>query len=211
MAEKNGEERRSRGPRRGRREATTEAILDAAEELFAAGGPESVSVRDIAARAGVSHALVHRYLGKKTEIYDAVLSRDQGRIVRAAQDAPDLRSAVHLMLADVLGDRREYMRLISHSVLHGLEWEASGQGSPAVRWLVELASTERERGLEPPGIDDLDYRFVVAAVVAMAMGWVTAEPWLVRAAGITDLDDAQITRALTEMAMRMMGGVPTPV
>ena len=51
--------------RRGGREQTTAAILDAAEKLFAARGFTAVTVRDIAAEAGVSHALVHRYLGSK--------------------------------------------------------------------------------------------------------------------------------------------------
>ena len=61
-------------PGRGR-EATTAAILDAAEELFSADGFEAVTVRAIAESAGVSHALVHRYLGSKAEIFRAVLSR----------------------------------------------------------------------------------------------------------------------------------------
>ena len=47
------------------REATTVAILDAAEELFSVHGFSAVTVRDIAECAGVSHALVHRYLGSK--------------------------------------------------------------------------------------------------------------------------------------------------
>ena len=63
------------GPRRGGREQTTAAILDAAEKLFAERGFTAVTVRDIAAEAGVSHALVHRYLGAKEEVYRAMLSR----------------------------------------------------------------------------------------------------------------------------------------
>ena len=54
--------------RRGR-EATTAAILEAAQELFSEHGYTAVSVRDIAERAGVSHALVHRYLGSKADIF----------------------------------------------------------------------------------------------------------------------------------------------
>ena len=59
--------------RRGGREQTTAAILDAAEKLFAERGFTAVTVRDIAAEAGVSHALVHRYLGSKQDVYRAML------------------------------------------------------------------------------------------------------------------------------------------
>ena len=57
-------------------------------------------MRDIAARAGVSHALVHRYLGKKTEIYDAVLTRDQSRIVRSSEGAEGLREGLTAMAVE---------------------------------------------------------------------------------------------------------------
>ena len=192
-------------PRRGRREVTIEAILDAAEELFAAEGPETVSVRDIAARAGVSHALVHRYLGKKTEIYDAVLTRDQSRVVRSSEGAEGLREGLTAMMEDVLGPRREYARLIAHSVLHGLEWESSAQGSPAVRRLIQLARDDAGQGRRPPAIGPRDERFVAAAVVAMTLGWIALEPWLTSAADLNDLDDPEITEALIDMAMRMLG------
>ncbi|MEI6452861.1 MAG: helix-turn-helix domain-containing protein, partial [Actinomycetes bacterium] len=59
MVEKDAQHRR-RG-----RDATTAAILDAAEELFHERGYGAVTVRDIAEQAGVSHALVHQYAGSK--------------------------------------------------------------------------------------------------------------------------------------------------
>jgi len=53
--------------RQGRQEVET-ACVQAAADLFSERNPSQVSVRDIAARAGVSHALVHRYLGSKEDI-----------------------------------------------------------------------------------------------------------------------------------------------
>src|SRR5659263_474196 len=114
---------------RGAREATTAAMLDAAEELFAAHGFTAVSVRDIGKQAGVSHALVHRYLGNKDDIYRKVLQRNE----------------------DVL--------------------------------LAELAG--RSKG-ESPSCGDVDPRLVIAAVVALYLGWISLEPWLVPAAGLQD-------------------------
>ena len=73
-------EKDARHRRRGR-DATTAAILDAAEELFHERGYEAVTVRDIADQAGVSHALVHQYAGSKEDLFRAVLSRNDGYMV----------------------------------------------------------------------------------------------------------------------------------
>jgi AcrR family transcriptional regulator len=62
---------------RGRRPGspdTRAAILDAARELFAAGGLSGTSVRAVAARAGVDPALVHHYFGSKDDLFVAALS-----------------------------------------------------------------------------------------------------------------------------------------
>ncbi len=180
------------------------AILEAAEDLFSAGGFEGVSVRDIAARAGVSHALVHRYFGSKQDIYKAVVTHDQERILRAAKDSPDLRSALPLMMADMIGPRRQYATLISHAVIHGHPWDARIQGF-AFRRLLELAAAEPEHGREAPEVAGLDHRFVVASIVAMTLGWTTLEPWLIEASGLDDLEKPEIVDGLVSMAMRMLG------
>ena len=95
---------------RGAREATTAAMLEAAEELFAAYGFTAVSVRDIAKQAGVSHALVHRYLGNKDDIYRKVLQRNEDVMLAAAAGTNDLLEAVSHMFHEGLA-HRQYLRL----------------------------------------------------------------------------------------------------
>ena len=68
--------------------------------LFAERGFTAVSVRDIAAEAGVSHALVHRYLGSKEQVYRATLGRRESAIRDAAPGADDLLEATRLMLRE---------------------------------------------------------------------------------------------------------------
>ncbi|MFC6356726.1 TetR/AcrR family transcriptional regulator [Luethyella okanaganae] len=55
--------------------ATRETILDAAQELFVAEGFRAVSLRDIAARAGISHPGVLRHFPSADAILDAVVDR----------------------------------------------------------------------------------------------------------------------------------------
>ena len=130
---------RGKRERRGSREQTTAAILDAAEKLFAERGFTAVTVRDIAAEAGVSHALVHRYLGSKADVYRTVLARDEDAIRAAASDEDDLLAAASLMLREGLAHQRRYVRLIAHSALHGLSYDRTAGSFAATQRLVELA------------------------------------------------------------------------
>jgi AcrR family transcriptional regulator len=84
--------------RRTSREETTTTILDAAEALFAKRGYTAVTVREIAASAGVSHALIHRYLGSKKAIYAATLRRRETAIRDAAPGNQGLLESTSLML-----------------------------------------------------------------------------------------------------------------
>jgi len=64
-------------PRRIRRtpEQARAEILVAAERAFERAGPDEVGIREVAARARVSHALVTHYFGTYEELVRAVLAR----------------------------------------------------------------------------------------------------------------------------------------
>lgn len=56
-------------------EETRTIILDQAESLFADGGYDGTSIRDIAARSGVQAAVVGYHFGSKEELFDTVVGR----------------------------------------------------------------------------------------------------------------------------------------
>jgi len=184
------------------RAATTEAMLEAAEELFAARGFSAVTVRDIAKQAGVSHALVHRYLGKKEGIYRMVLQRNDDVILVAAAGSDDLLEAVTRMFQAGLAHRR-YLRLVTHSALHGLPFAATMGRFPATELLVALA--QKQTGADPP-CGAIDPRVAVAAVVALYLGWIALEPWLVPAAGLQDVDEALLLADLERTIRCLIAG-----
>jgi AcrR family transcriptional regulator len=74
-----GRPKRRRRPGRpqksARGEEARDAILDAAENLFAHHGLDAVSVRDVARKAHVDTALVHYYFDTKRGLFDAVFQR----------------------------------------------------------------------------------------------------------------------------------------
>lgn len=75
--------KRASAPRRRRtrtdkallREASIARILDAAEQLFAEFGYHGVTLKDVAARVGVSSTLIHYHFKGKESIFEAVWAR----------------------------------------------------------------------------------------------------------------------------------------
>ena len=193
-------------PSRGRgREATTAVIIDAAEELFSARGFNDVTVRAIAERAGVSHALVHRYLGSKADVFRAILSRNQGVMLAAASADSDLLQTTSLIMREGLTNHRSYVRLLADSALHGLPYEQTTGRFAAVDRLVELA--ERAVASAPAAErteEDLDPRFVIACITALFLGWGATESWVLPAAGIRDMDEAEAIDGLERVMLGIL-------
>jgi TetR/AcrR family transcriptional regulator, repressor for neighboring sulfatase len=183
------------------REQSTAAILDAAELLFAERGFTAVTVRDIAAEAGVSHALVHRYLGSKEQVYRAMLLRRENVIRDAAPGEDDLLEATRLMLREAVLNQGNYVRLLAHSALHGLSYDRIiGQFAATAR-LTELATqTAAEEG-DARDPEAPDPRFIIASTVAMLIGWSAARDWVLRASGLADMTDEEFVDSFERVVL----------
>jgi AcrR family transcriptional regulator len=88
--------------------ATQEAILDAAEEVFASHGYEGAAMREIAKRAGVNQALLHYHFETKDNLYERVVERRSSAINRYrielldalhADGLPTLEQLLHVLYA----------------------------------------------------------------------------------------------------------------
>jgi AcrR family transcriptional regulator len=104
---------------------TREALLDAAEELFATFGVEGTSIRSINAAAGFAPTAVHRHFGSKDRLLEAVVRR-RGDATAARQrellDAlpVDERTPMALDLVEVWA--LPYRELIEHDTVGGFRW-----------------------------------------------------------------------------------------
>ena len=108
-------------------ERTQEAILVAAEELFARLGFDGASVQQIAESAGVARSTPSYFFGSKEALYDAVLervvTRGQQAMARAYAEAAHGGSATDAIdayvaaLVDFLGDDRNFLHLIQREAL----------------------------------------------------------------------------------------------
>src|SRR5256885_15671759 len=109
--------------------ATQDAILDAAEELFASQGYSATSIKDIGQAAGANPALVYYYFADKTGLYRAVLARIADELVRpgrqAIADAPDPTAVVRGIVAAQAGFIRDHPRAIALIIRELIDHQAA--------------------------------------------------------------------------------------
>ena len=68
------------------REEARDAVLDAAERLLTTMGWADITVRKLAAEAGLNHGLVHYYFGSMEEVLVQVLERFTDRLIARQRD-----------------------------------------------------------------------------------------------------------------------------
>jgi AcrR family transcriptional regulator len=170
---------------------TREAILDAAERLFAEQGYDATSLSQVGQAAGVSRATPGYFYGSKPELYRAVLDRCFGEVRQAIQagreralasgESPEvvLEGAVSDYF-DFLGARPNFLRLLEREALtaRGVLPEAAVEVQAGREALAALAV---ELGLDPSPSGDAAqlllsiialcwFPLVHAATVAPAVG-----------------------------------------
>jgi AcrR family transcriptional regulator len=186
---------------RGSREQTTERILDAATELFANQNPSTVTVRQIAEKAGVTHALVHQYVGTKQDLLNSVIQRvayDRTALVRRSAGFED---AVRVLMQQVLANRA-YTKTVVRSALDNVEYVSLKDRIRTGQALVELAQAAAASEATPPAPPrGIDVRVVVAAMSSMAFGWSATEDWAWQVYGLDPADKEDVYQQLGEIAV----------
>lgn len=110
-----------------------EAILDAAEALFAEQGFSSTSLEQVGLRAGVSRGTPGYFFGSKASLYQSVLERCLEQVRSAVRSGRDRAlasgEAPEVVLAGAVGEYFDF--ITSHrNFVRLMEWEAlSGGGA----------------------------------------------------------------------------------
>jgi AcrR family transcriptional regulator len=170
-------------------DAVRAALIRAGSELFAAQGPANVSVKQVAAAAGVNHGLVHHYFGSKDGLVVAVLES------LAEQSAQELAVRGPLDLVhDANGPAARHGRIVAHLILAGEDVVKLKTAFPAVRDLIERFG---DRGMSPD-----DAQTHAAQVLTMALGWQVFETYVAAAAGLQLTDDTR-QRVLDDAIRRL--------
>ena len=201
------------GAQRGDAAATRQAILAAARELFAARGVDGVSVRDIAAAAGVNHALVHRYFGAKSDMVAAILASEAEALSSTSRpyaDDGESLAALREVLEHVLTERRTTLLLLLRAEMDGLTPERLLDGAPA-RPLRLLESWLEAHGSGAAGAEPRALAMVLGAAI---MGLAALQPMLTAGAGLEDEDPDEVRRlcidVIVGIAAVAIGLAPAP-
>jgi len=104
------------------RDAVRAALINAAADLFAERGTAAVSVREIAARAGVNHGLVHRHFGTKERLIREVMRALVDDAAEQMGDADPSESLREALLSAFLGarDGGRHWRIVARALLDGI-------------------------------------------------------------------------------------------
>ncbi|WP_311243792.1 TetR/AcrR family transcriptional regulator [Microbacterium sp. WCS2018Hpa-23] len=107
---------RAAAPRRLPPEERERSILDGAVALASESGLEALTVRAVAARVGVTPALVAHYRPVMesfvAEVFTAIVSAERDEVIAAYDDAVDLRANLLRLIETLLDDSRDDVAMV---------------------------------------------------------------------------------------------------
>jgi TetR/AcrR family transcriptional regulator, repressor for neighboring sulfatase len=170
------------------KEEVIAAVLVAAGELFADKGPAATSIREVAARAGVNHGLLHRHFGSKRQLLAATLQHlaDSAAALRESGSPLEQLEAAHELQA----------RVMVRSTLDGFPVEELQQRFPGMEAFLEQVRASHS--------DDRTARLLAAHGMALQVGWGLLGPTLRVAFGLQDLDDTAIRATVAEQVAKIV-------
>lgn len=181
---------------------TREAILDAAERLFAERGFEATSLSDVGAMAGVSRGTPGYFFGSKEELYRAVIQRcfqevreavQAGRVRALASQEP-----AEVVLAGAVGEYFDFLQA-RPQFIRLLEWEALTGGQllqdlPLLSGALQdaLAAIMAELGL--PADESAEARHLLVSIIALCWFPVVHGSTVLPALGVDARDAAFVAQ-----------------
>jgi TetR/AcrR family transcriptional regulator, repressor for neighboring sulfatase len=180
------------------------SLVSAATELFAARGPDGVSLREIAAHAGLNYGLIHQYVGSKDELLRLVIAHSTSTTAARFAQAGGVGEALELLQGPVGVDRPPYPRLLAWAILQGRDPKELAGPSPALPKLIEMLPGPGQ-GQGADGDLSEDPRLRAAAVAALTLGWSLFGAFVSHAAGLDDVAPAEAHTAVQSLARRIAG------
>ena len=199
---------------------TREAVLDAAEALFAERGYEATSLGDIGAAAGVSRGTPGYFFGTKLDLHRAVLERCLEQVRAAVRSGRErVRARAHQpadIVAGVVGEYFEYITA-NPNFVRLMEWEALAGGRhlrevpPHVAAAQEAVSALAEE-LDLASGDPAEAPQLLLSIIGMSWFPLVHSSTVLAALGLDPLDPGfleQRRRHVVALVLRGLG-LPEP-
>lgn len=175
------------------------ALLDAATEIVTETGSPNITVREVAARAGINHGLVHRYFGTKDTLIDSVIDEISTTVAKQIESGGG-STIVH---GDAMGT---LARLIGHAMIAGDDhFEDADRPHPVADVLIRRLRDETD-------LSEDAARLAAAQIIALTLGWRLNESFLVSSCGLGERDHDELRDQLHAACLRVVdqaGGAPS--
>lgn len=177
---------------------TREAILAAAEHLFAERGYDATSLTDVGAAAGVSRGTPGYFFGSKEQLYREVLERCLERVRAAVRSGRERalasREPPEVVLAGAVGEYFDFI-LANPDFVRLLEREALDGGKQLATLPPHLEAAQEALGaivteLAIDPAEEADARQLLVSMLALSWFHVVHGPTVLRALGIDAADPA---------------------
>jgi AcrR family transcriptional regulator len=182
------------------RDQVVESIIDATLSLWSVKGPAELSLRSIAARAGVNYGLVHRHFRTKEAVIKAAMDRVVERSVQFVGDSTDLVEAMDRVLPPSTG---AHSRLLAWAILQYFVDDVLPSEDAFLSRLRELAAVDVDSAA--PDADVLA-KVKAGSMLATLYGWKLFEPYLIRGLGLQDLSSNELNALVRQTLLKVIKG-----
>lgn len=180
------------------REQVIESIIDATLSLWSAKGPAEVSLRAIAARAGVNYGLVYRHFRTKEAVIRAAMDRVVARSLMYTRDCTDLVDAMDSVLPRSTG---AHARLLAWAILQYFVDDILPAEDPFLQRLRELAKADLGGDVADA---DTAAKVRAGSLLAMLYGWRLFEPYLVRGLQLETVSHDELDALIRERMLKAL-------
>ncbi|WP_314036903.1 helix-turn-helix domain-containing protein [Dietzia sp. CH92] len=173
------------------------AILLAAADLFARKGPAKVSLREVAAAAGVSYGLIHRFYRTKENLLVAVM----GLLVNYGGERLTSEADAYAAIENSFGadlDAGQFGRMLAWAIFEGTEPKRllGGVRSRGYRSQIEALWQDP---VEPEVRREFDSNVLASLLALVGSVWDLYEPYLAELADTPDRDARDVRDEVTDM------------
>ncbi|WP_406366281.1 TetR/AcrR family transcriptional regulator [Streptomyces sp. NBC_00645] len=172
------------------------AILGAALDVIAVEGPSALSLRDLARRAGVSHAAPAHHFKDRTGLLTAIAAEGYGLLATALDAADDLRDAGVRYVRFAREHPAHFQVMFSPELLRENDVELTAARALAGERLRAAVSALPSEGRGP------DARLAGVAAWSLAHGFATLLLSHNLDAQVGEQDPGEVFHALTGMLFR---------
>lgn len=177
------------------REFVREALIRAAGEMLAELGPKAMSVRKVAAKAGVNHGQVHHYFGGKNGLIQAAMSH----LAREHYGNAKKRSGNSPLPAPLtLGEDSQYLQSLVRLVLDG-DLTTATQEMQTSNSVPLDARKYLERNY-PIGEVPVEVKARFALSAAIELGWAALETYIFQLADVNESDKEPVRESARSLA-----------